>query len=107
MKKSIIREAYCGKFHTFFFNFNLIVLLVTVSEDYSRKTRTARSHLRRFGRTIRRDNPERKIRLMDDKLVVDGRMFVYSEEEGVVRQHKVTGGGGHQVGNSTGSLESL
>ena len=81
---------------------------MTVSEDYSRKTRTARNNLRTFGRRVRRENPEKKVRLMEDKLMVDGKMFVYSEETGEVREHKTSGGGmGNYKWLSVDSLDSL
>ena len=84
---------------------------VSVSEDYSRKARLARSQLRTFGRKVRRDNPEKKIKLLEDKLVVDGKMFVYSEETGEVREHRREGGGHQMSGKykwvSLDSLESL
>ena len=87
----------------------IYVFLVTVSEDYSKKTRTARNELRRFGRTIRRDNPERNIKLMEDKLMVDGKMYVYNEEEGGVRQFRTSGSQamGKYKWQSLDSLESL
>ena len=87
----------------------IYVFLVTVSEDYSKKTRTARNELRRFGRTIRRDNPERNIKLMEDKLMVDGKMYVYNEEEGGVRQLRTSGSQamGKFKWQSLDSLESL
>ena len=82
-----------------------------MSEDYSKKTRTARAELRKFGRKVRRDNPERNVKLMEDKLVVDGKMFVYSEETGEVREHRREGGGHQMSGKykwvSLDSLESL
>ena len=84
---------------------------VTVSEDYSRKARLARSQLRTFGRKVRRDNPEKKIKLLEDKLVVDGKMYVYSEEEGGVKHLKTSGGQTLPLGKykwqSLDSLESL
>ena len=82
-----------------------------MSEDYSKKTRTARAELRKFGRKVRRDNPERNVKLMEDKLVVDGKMYVYNEEEGGVRQLKTSGGQALPLGKykwqSLDSLESL
>ena len=87
-----------------------LCISVTVSEDYSKKTRTARTELRKFGRTIRRDNPERNIKLMEDKLVVDGKkMYVYSEEEGAVRLLRTSGGQtiSKYKWQSLDSLESL
>ena len=41
----------------------VIAAVVSVSEDYSRKTRAARDQLRRFGRDIRRGNPEKKVQM--------------------------------------------
>ena len=82
-----------------------------MSEDYSKKTRTARAELRKFGRKVRRDNPERNVKLMEDKLVVDGKMYVYNEEEGDVKQLKTSGGQTLPLGKykwqSLDSLESL
>ena len=82
---------------------------MSVSEDYSKKTRTARNELRKFGRTVRRDNPEKSIKLLEDKLVVDGKMYVFSEEEGAVKQLRTTGGQtmGKYKWQSLDSLESL
>ena len=36
---------------------------VTISEDYSRKTRDSRDKLRKFGREIRKGNPEKKMQM--------------------------------------------
>ena len=36
---------------------------MSISEDYSRKTRVARDKLRKFGRQIKKDNPEKRIQM--------------------------------------------
>ena len=36
---------------------------MSISEDYSRKTRVARNKLRKFGRQIKKDNPEKRIQM--------------------------------------------
>ena len=60
----------------------------SVTEDMSRKTREARQQLRRFLVKIKKRNPEKKCFLQYDKLYVDGRIYVYSAQEGkVVPQH--------------------
>ena len=41
---------------------------VTISEDYSRKTRDSRDKLRKFGREIRKGNPEKKIQMRYTKI---------------------------------------
>ena len=43
--------------------FYIICCSVSVSEDYSRKTRFARDKLRKFGRDVRKENPEKKIQM--------------------------------------------
>ena len=62
---------------------------ISVTEDISKKTREARQELRRFMINIKRHSPEKKAFIEYDKLYVNGRVFVYSQEEGkVVRQQR-------------------
>ena len=43
-------------------------ITVTISEDYSRKTRDSRDKLRKFGREIKKGNPEKKIQMRYTKI---------------------------------------
>ena len=62
---------------------------ISVTEDISKKTREARQELRRFMVNIKKHSPEKKAFIEYDKLYVNGRVFVYSKEEGkVVRQQR-------------------
>jgi len=57
---------------------------VSVAEEVSRKTRDARQELRKYMRDVRRNSPEKFCKMQYDKLVVEDRVFVFSEEEGRV-----------------------
>ena len=62
---------------------------ISVTEDISKKTREARQELRRFMVNLKKTSPERKAFIEYDKLYVNGKVFVYSQEEGrVVRQQR-------------------
>ena len=39
------------------------MISVSVSEDYSLKTRKSREQLRKYGREIRKENPEKKVQI--------------------------------------------
>ena len=56
----------------------------SVTEDMSKKTREARRQLRRYLVKVKKGSPEKKCYLHYDKLYVDGRLFVFSEQEGKV-----------------------
>ena len=60
---------------------------VSVTEDFSQKTREARQELKKFVRQVRKINPEKRCLVKYDKLFIDGKMFVYSEVEGRVIEH--------------------
>ena len=62
----------------------------SVTEDLSRKTREARQQLRKFMREMKRNSPEKKSFIEQDKLYVDGRVFQYNETEGKVVEQKET-----------------
>ena len=57
---------------------------INVTEDMSKKTREARKELRKFMVRVRKTNPEKRCFIQYDKLFVDGRVFIYSQEEGSV-----------------------
>ena len=62
----------------------------SITEDLSKKTREARQQLRKFMREMKRNSPEKNCFMEQDKLFVDGRVFLYNEAEGkVVEQQKV------------------
>ena len=61
----------------------------SVTEDLSKKTREARLELRKFMREMKRKNPEKNCFMEQDKLFVDGKIYVYSEsEERVLEQRQ-------------------
>ena len=60
--------------------------VISVTEDFSRKTREARQELRKFLRLVKKTNPERRCFLQYDKLYIDGKLFLYSEVTGQVEQ---------------------
>ena len=57
---------------------------VHVTEDMSKKTREARQELRKFLVRVRKSNPEKRCFIQYDKLFINGRVYVYSQEEGRV-----------------------
>jgi len=61
---------------------------VDITEDLSQKTREGRHQLRKFLREVKRYSPEKKAWLEYDRLLIDGKMFVYSKEEGRVTECK-------------------
>ena len=61
---------------------------VSITEEYSKKTREARIELRKFVRQVKKNNPEKRCSLVYDKLFVDGKIFVFSEEEGRVLEQE-------------------
>ena len=63
---------------------------VHVTEDMNRKTRESRTELRRFMRAVKRANPGLQCVLQYDKLLLDNKVFVWSEAQGrVVEQVKM------------------
>ena len=60
--------------------------IISVTEDFSRKTREARQELRKFLRLVKKSNPERRCLLQYDKLYIDGKLFIYSEVTGQVEE---------------------
>ena len=60
--------------------------VISVTEDFSKKTREARQELRKFLRLVKKSNPERRCFLQYDKLYIDGKLFLYSELTGQVEE---------------------
>ena len=60
--------------------------IISVTEDFSKKTREARQELRKFLRLVKKSNPERRCFLQYDKLYIDGKLFLYSELTGQVEE---------------------
>eukprot|EP00090_Calanus_glacialis_P027175 TRINITY_DN42770_c0_g1_i1.p1 TRINITY_DN42770_c0_g1~~TRINITY_DN42770_c0_g1_i1.p1 ORF type:complete len:322 (-),score=125.20 TRINITY_DN42770_c0_g1_i1:237-1106(-) len=60
----------------------------SITEDLSKKTREARQQLRKFMREMKRNSPEKRCFMEQDKLFVDGRVFIYNETEGRVVEQK-------------------
>jgi len=54
-------------------------LSVAIAEEFSRKSRDARQELRRYMREVRRNSPEKLCRIHYDKLLVDDKVFIFSE----------------------------
>ena len=61
---------------------------ISVTEDLSKRTRETRQELRKYVRHVKRINPEKRCSLQNDKLYIDGKVFVYSEASGAVEQQK-------------------
>ena len=64
--------------------------VISVTEDFSKKTRESRQELRKMMRQVKKNNPERRCFLQYDKLFIDGRIFMYSEVSGEVKELAVT-----------------
>ena len=64
--------------------------IISVTEDFSKKTREARQELRRFLRLVKKSNPERRCFLQYDKLYIDGKIYMYSEVTGQVEEQSGT-----------------
>jgi hypothetical protein len=62
----------------------------SITEDLSKKTREARQQLRKFMQEMKRHSPEKRCFMEQDKLFVDGRVFLYNETEGRVVEQKVS-----------------
>ena len=60
--------------------------IISVTEDFSKKTREARQELRKFLRMVKKTNPERRCFLQYDKLYVEGKLFLYNEMTGMVEE---------------------
>ena len=60
--------------------------IISVTEDFSKKTREARQELRKFLRMVKKTNPERRCFLQYDKLYVEGKLFLYNEMTGLVEE---------------------
>ena len=56
--------------------------MISVTEDFSRKTRESRQELRKFMRHVKKTNPEKRCHLQYDKLYIDGKIFLYNEMSG-------------------------
>ena len=55
----------------------------------SKKTREARLELRKFMREVKRKNPEKNCFMEQDKLFVDGKIYVFSETENRVVEQRI------------------
>ena len=64
--------------------------IISVTEDFSKKTREARQELRKFLRLVKKSNPERRCFLQYDKLYIDGKVYMYSEVTGQVEEQSGT-----------------
>ena len=64
--------------------------VISVTEDFSKKTRESRQELRKIMRQVKKNNPERSCFLQYDKLFIDGKIFMYSEVSGEVEELAVT-----------------
>ena len=60
--------------------------IISVTEDFSRKTREARQELRKFLRLVKKTNPERRCFLQYDKLYIDSKLFFFNEVTGQVEE---------------------
>ena len=60
-----------------------------MTEDLSKKTREARLELRKFMREVKRKNPEKNCFMEQDKLFVDGKIYVFSETENRVVEQRI------------------
>ena len=64
--------------------------VVSITEDFSKKTRESRQELRKMMRHVKRSNPERRCFLQYDKLYIDGKIYMYSEVTGQVEEQSGT-----------------
>ena len=64
--------------------------VVSITEDFSKKTRESRQELRKMMRHVKRSNPERRCFLQYDKLYIDGKVYMYSEVTGQVEEQSGT-----------------
>ena len=67
--------------------------VISVTEDFSKKTRECRQELRKFLRHVKKNNPEKRCFLQYDKLFIDGKIFVYNEMTGMVSEQESDQGG--------------
>ena len=57
---------------------------IRVTEDLSKRTRESRQELRKFMRTVKKTNPERRCFLEYDRLYVDQKIYVWNDIAGQV-----------------------
>ena len=57
---------------------------ITVTEDLPKRTRESRQELRKFMRTMKKTNPERRWFLEYDRLYVDQKIYVWNDIAGQV-----------------------
>ena len=69
---------------------------ISVTEDFSKKTRESRQELRKMMRQVKKKNPERRCYLEYDKLYIDGKLFMYSQLTGQVEEQSATVNTDHQ-----------
>ena len=60
-----------------------------MTEDLSKKEREVRLELRKFMREVKRKNPEKNCFIEQDKLFVDGRIFLFCETSGRVLEQRM------------------
>ena len=60
--------------------------VISVTEDFSKKTRESRQELRKFMRHVKKNNPEKRCHLQYDKLYIDGKIFIYNDMSGQVEE---------------------
>ena len=60
--------------------------IISVTEDFSKKTRESRQELRKFMRHVKKTNPEKRCHLQYDKLYIDGKIFLYNDMSGQVEE---------------------
>ena len=59
-----------------------------MTEDLSKKTREARLELRKFMREVKRKSPEKNCFMEQDKLFIDGKIFIFCQEKGQVLEQR-------------------
>ena len=60
--------------------------VISVTEDFSKKTRESRQELRKFMRHVKKTNPEKRCHLQYDKLYIDGKIYLYNDSLGQVEE---------------------
>ena len=76
-REEVLKKSQCIKKPT-----------ISVTEDLSKRTRETRQELRKYVRHVKRINPEKRCSLQNDKLYIDGKVFVLNECSGSVEQQR-------------------
>ena len=62
---------------------------IHVTEDMNKKTRESRAELRKYMRSVKRNNPSANFILQYDKLYIDNKVFIWNDIQGKVIEHTI------------------